>query len=213
MEDELIHTLSAGYALHSLSPEAEREFEAHLAGCARCREELAAFSAVAAGLAYGVPPEQPPAALRARILETARAERRNVLPLRPRWAYPAVATAAVASVAAVALGIWAASLHSQLGSSLHALPLQGAAGSVVVARHGEATLVVAGLPRVPAGKTYEVWVLKGHTATSAGLFAASSASLHLTRSVPRGAKVAVTLERAGGVEQPTSTPLVTSTSA
>ena len=214
MEDDLIHTLTAGYALHALSAEDEREYEAHLGSCKECRAELAAFSDVAAGLAFGAPPEQPSPALRGRILDAARAERPgNVVTLRPRWAYPAVVVAAVAASVAVGLGLWAASLHSQLGSALEAVPLRGAVGSVVVARHGQATLVVSGLPRVPASKTYEVWVMRGRTAQPAGLFASSTASIRLTRSVPRGAKVAVTLERAGGAQQPTTAPLVTSAPA
>ena len=52
--------------------------------------------------------------LRARILQQARSERANVVPLRPRWATPVAAVAAVAACAAIALGIWAASLSSKL---------------------------------------------------------------------------------------------------
>lgn len=215
MEDDLIHTYVAGYALHALSLDEEREFEAHLAGCPQCQQELASFTATAAALAFGAPPEQPPAALRARILEAARPERSNVISLRPRWAYPALAVAAVVLGVAVAIGVWAASLHSNTGSTqaLRTLPVQGATGSVVVGRNGAAALVVSGLPPVPAGKTYEVWVVRGTRAERAGLFAASTGTVHLTRPLPHGAKVAVTLERAGGVPQPTGTPIVTSSAA
>lgn len=207
-----MHSLSAAYALHALSVDEEREYEAHLAGCRQCQKELASFRDTATALAFGAPPERPPAALRARILDAARADRPNVVTLRPRWAYPAVAAAAIAAGVAIALGIWDASLHSQLGSP-RTLALNGAAGSVVVTHTGEATLVVAGLPRVPAGKTYEVWVLRGRTAERAGLFGSSAATVHLTRHLPGGARVAVTLERAGGVASPTGRPLLTSAPA
>lgn len=215
MEDELIHALTAGYALHALSADEEREFEAHLAGCRPCQEELASFSEAASALAFAVPAEEPPPALRGRILDAARAERPNVVPLRPRWAYPAVAVAAVALGVAVSLGVWAASLHSRLDSTqaLRALPVQGANGSVIVGRHGTAALVVSGLPPAPAGKTYEVWVVRGSKAEPAGLFAATHGTVRLTRTLPDGARVAVTLERAGGVPQPTSAPVVTSAPA
>ncbi len=215
MEDELIHSLAAGYALHALSPEEEREFEAHLSGCPRCQEELASFSEAASALAFAAQPEQPPAALRGRILDAARAERPNVVPLRPRWAYPALAVAAVALGVAVSVGVWAASLHSQLHSTqaLRALPVQGANGSVIVGRNGVAALVVSGLPPTPSGKTYEVWVIQGTTATPAGFLTTSSGTTRLTQPVHHGARVAVTLERAGGVAKPTSAPLLTSAPA
>ena len=215
MEDELIHTFAAAYALHALSPDEEREFEAHLAGCRACQDELATLSEGAAALAFAAPPEQPPAALRGRILDAARAERPNVVPLRPRWAYPAVAVAAVALGVAVGLGVWAASLHSRLHSTqaLRALPVQGANGSVIVGRDGSAALVVSGLRPAPAGKTYEVWVMRGTNAQPAGLFATSHGTVRLTRALPDGARVGVTLERAGGVARPTSAPLITSAPA
>ena len=212
MEDDLTHSLTAGYALHALSPEEEREYEAHLAGCPQCQEELASFSEAASALAFAAPPEQPPAALRGRILDAARAERPNVVPLRPRWAYPALAVAAVAACVAVGVGLWAASLHSQLHSTqaLRAVPVRGANGSLIIGRNGSAALVVSGLPRPPAGKTYEVWIMKGSAATPAGYVTSSSGTTRLTRPVPHGARVGITLERAGGSPKPTTAPLVTS---
>ena len=45
--------LAAGYALHALDPDDEREFAAHLPGCPACRQALAGYEVVAAGLAEG----------------------------------------------------------------------------------------------------------------------------------------------------------------
>lgn len=214
MDDELMHELVAAYALDALDAAEERAFEAHLAGCSECREQLALLRATATSLAYAAPPSAPPASLRDRVLDAARAERVSVTPLRPRWAVPAAALAAVASCAAIALGLWIG-----LGSSgprrLTALSLQGASGSVVRSSNGMATLVVSGLPAAPAGKTYEAWVIAGGTARPAGLFTARgrTATLSLTRDVPKGAIVGVTLERAGGAARPSGTPLVTSSRA
>ena len=212
MEDELIHTLAAGYALHALDAEEEREFETHLTTCASCRSDLAAFTETAAELGYAAPAATPPPALRERILDEVRAGRENVVTLRPRWAYPALAAAAVAACAAVGLGVWAGILHSRLGSpnGQEALSLRGATGSVVLARGGEGTLVVAGLRPAPAGKTYEVWVIRGRSAAPAGLFRTSAATVRLTHRVPHGAEVGVTLERAGGSLHPSGAPIVVS---
>src|ERR687883_22553 len=107
MEAESIHELTAAYALDALDSDEEREYEEHLARCTRCREDLASFSEAAPSLAYGVESPPPPPGLRDRILEQARSERPNVVPLKPRrtrtWAIPAAA-AAVAACAAIGLG-------------------------------------------------------------------------------------------------------------
>ena len=111
------HSFAAAYALHALDDAEEREFEQHLAGCDRCRRELAGLREAAAALAYAPEGPAPPPELRQRILEQARAERPNVVPLEPRrtqaWAIPA-AIAAVAACAAIGLGIWAATLSNEL---------------------------------------------------------------------------------------------------
>src|SRR5262249_60265960 len=69
------HSLVAPYALDALDHDEEREFEEHLAGCERCREELAGLREAAASLAYAAPGPSPPPALKERILDQARAER------------------------------------------------------------------------------------------------------------------------------------------
>jgi anti-sigma-K factor RskA len=214
MEDELIHDLAAPYALDALDPEDERTFERHLASCPRCREAVAVFSETAAELAYAVPPVPPPPELRGRITAAVRAEQSQVVPLRPRWATAALAAAAVAACAAIGLGVWGAHLHSELSSpgQLQALPLTGARGTVVVGRRGEAALVVSGLAAAPAGRTYELWVMRGTSAKPAGLFAGGGATttVHLREPVSGGDRVGVTLEPQGGSPQPTGSPLFTS---
>jgi hypothetical protein len=186
-----------------------------LAGCERCREELVGLREAAAALALAAGPASPPSALRGRILEAARADRPNVVPLRPRWAYPVAAVAAVAACAAVGFGIWAASLNSELASrneALRGVPLSGAAGSIVVGGGGRAALVVSGLKPAPAGKTYEAWVIQGEKAYPAGTFDArtGTVTVRLRHAVPRGAVIGITIERAGGAPAPTMKPIVAS---
>jgi len=166
----------------------------------------------AASLAYQAEMPPPPPALKGRILEQARRERSNVVPLRRRWVVPATATvAAVAACAAIGLGIWAASLHNQLGERPEAIPLSGASGSLIVTQDDQATLVVRDLPPAPAGKTYEAWVIVSGNPVPAGTFTGGDrVAFQLTREVANGAVVAVTLERAGGVGRPTTRPLITS---
>jgi len=206
MERTGIHDLSAAYALDALSAEERQEFEQHLAHCEECRETVAAFHDTAASLAHGVEAQQPPPELRARLLEQARGERGNVVQFRPRWTVRATsAVAAVAAVAAIAFGIWAATLHNQLGDRPEAFGLDGANGQLVVTPERDAALIVDDLAPAPTGKIYEAWVIEGETPEPAGTFAGggTQTAFALTRTVPEGATVAVTIEPEGGSESPT----------
>ena len=72
-------------------------------------------------------------------------------------------------------------------------------------------MIVDGLAPAPPGKTYEVWVIMGTTPTRAGLFHGGGRSVvGVDGTVVKDAVVAVTLEPAGGVDAPTTTPLVAS---
>jgi anti-sigma factor RsiW len=216
MADDL-HTLTAPYALDALSPDERERFEAHLATCERCRAELAGLQDAAGSLAFVVEGPAPPPALRAAILDAARAERPNVVPLRSRRIGTAVAAAVAvaASAAAVGLGVWAASLHDSLSHSRAAvavlgnpasrhLPVGDSRGELVVAPNGRAVLAVQ-LPELPSGKTYEAWIADP-AVRRAGQF--DGGAFTLPRRVSSGAQVMVTVERSGGVDAPTSKPLL-----
>ena len=211
------HANVAPYALDALDPQDEREFEQHLVSCERCREELAALRETAADLAYGAGGPAPPPELKLRILDSAKADRTNVSSLsKRRRRRSAVITAAAGLAAAFALGIGVASTtHSNSDPLAAVLAKPGAKlltmpghGVVAVARDRSAAVALT-LPRAPAGKTYEAWVIRKGNARPAGLFTAS-AVFKLQRSVPRGSVIAVTLEPAGGVDQPTTKPLTAS---
>jgi anti-sigma factor RsiW len=231
MPDTDLHALVAGYALDALDDDDRDAFERHLSSCERCADQLAGLRETAASLAYANEAPPPPAQLRDRILESARAERTNVVPFPRRYATPVLgAAAAIAAVVALGLGIWNVSLSRSLDDERSAgrateralaivadanaaeRALSGADGSLVVARSGSAALVICGLDAAPSGKTYEAWVLADGGASRAGLFEGGRdcTAVRLTRSVPGGAGVAVTIERDGGVEQPSETPFIRS---
>src|SRR5207249_4143864 len=156
------HELSAGYVLNALDDEERRVFEAHLARCTVCEEELASLRQAAAALAYAKFGPRPAPELRARVLAQARDTREPapVVPLRRRlraYALPAIAGFAVAAAAAaVVLGLWVASLSRRLDDERSArgafgdlvagvargdltrLPLRGARGAAFVNRSGGA---------------------------------------------------------------------------
>lgn len=216
MADDL-HTLSAPYALDALTEEDRGRFEEHLETCETCRAELAGLQDAASALAFAVEGPAPPPELRAAILDAARAERPNVVPLRPRGMSTSVAAAvAVAAVAAaVGIGIWAASVNHSLSRERAAVgvlsdpasrhvAVKGAKGELVVGPSGTAVLAVR-LPSPPKGKTYEAWIADP-SVRRAGQFGGGTFTLPLR--VARGARVLVTIERAGGVDAPTSPPLL-----
>jgi anti-sigma factor RsiW len=213
-----VHELSALYALDVLDDDERASFERHLAECERCRAELAGLRDAAGSLAFAVEGPAPPSELRARILDAAHAEGQNVVVLRPRRSFAvsvAAAVAVAASAAAVAFGVWAASLHRSLSHERETvsvlsdtrarhIPLRGARGQLVVAPSGAAVLAVD-LPKLPKGKTYEAWVADPDV-RPAGVFSGSTTKLRVR--VRPGAQVLVSVERAGGTDAPTTTPIV-----
>lgn len=221
-----VHDLTAAYALHALEPEERETYESHLARCDRCRDELARLTESAAALAWAVEAPPPPDGLRSRILEAAAADRENVVPLRR--VRPWQGLAAVAACAAIGLGIWGAeatrSLHREqaarsadaramqiwLDPAANHVELRGGHGAVAVEPTGQAVLLVRRLPAAPAGKTYEAWVIPpGAKPVRAGLFGGGSGTVMIPLGVPVpvGSVVAATVERSGGVAQPTTTPV------
>ncbi len=213
-----VHELTAGYALDALDPVDHERFEAHLATCEDCREELQGFWQVAGALAYAAEGPAPPASLRERILDQARDERPNVVPLRRRWTLPVLSSAAaVAAVAALVLGLWATTLSNDLDDSRRELAVLSdpnartyetgsGEASLVVTPTGDAALVVRKLAPAPEGKDYQMWVFEGETPRPAGVFDEPGVAV-LTRPVEPGQQVAVTLEPDGGLDAPSTAPL------
>ena len=208
------HANVAPYALDALDADEEREFEEHLASCEACREELASLREATAALAYGAVGPAPPPELKERILAGAAAERPNVvsLPQRRSWTAPLAAAAAIAAAVAIGVGVYAATrpastdpLASVLARPGAKLVPMGDRGALAVAPDGTAAIALT-VPRAPAGKTYEAWVIRDGAAQRAGLFSGATV-LRIDRPVKPGSVVAVTLERAGGVDAPTSKPL------
>ncbi len=219
-----LHELTPGYALDALDPDERARYEEHLAVCESCRAELQGFWQATGALGRAAGGPAPPLALRARILEQARAERPNVVPLRPRFRQRTVASvAAVAAVALIAVGAWGVSVSRDLDSAERELAVlsdpnartfssQDGEANLIVRPTGDAALVVRMVAPAPAGKDYEIWVIEDGVPERAGLFEGPGVAL-LDRPVHAGQTVAVTLERDGGVERPTGDPLFTADTA
>jgi anti-sigma-K factor RskA len=231
--DAETHELIAGYALDALDDADRARAEELIATSEEAREELRSLTDVAAALATATTGPAPRPELRGRILEAARAEPQNVVSLDERRRSRIVpvlgAAAAVAACAALVAGLWGASVSSDLDEARSALAreraaaavlaqpvtessLTGATGRLVVGQDGRAVLVVSSPPPVPAGKTYQVWVIDGGHPVSGGLFAPAEGTLAIPvdGKVGEGSVVAVTVEDDGGATAPSGKPVIAS---
>ena len=227
------HELIAGYALDALDDADRARAKELLASSEEAREELRSLTEVASAMATAAVGPAPTPGLRGRILDAARAEPQSVVSLEERRhsrLVPVLGVAAgVAACAALALGLWGASVSSDLDEARATLArvraaaaalaqpaseasLHGARGRLVVGRDGTAVLVVSGVPPLPAGKTYQVWVIDGGRPVSGGLFApaAGTQAIPVAGSVRNGSVVAVTVEDDGGAQAPTGEPVIAS---
>ncbi|MFJ4921573.1 anti-sigma factor domain-containing protein [Streptomyces sp. NPDC088725] len=86
----------------------------------------------------------------------------------------------------------------------------GATGTVVVSRdQDKAAFIASGLPKPPSGKTYQLWYDDGGKMRAAGLLdpSAGSDAVLMTGRLGPASGMGITVEPAGGSDQPTSDPL------
>jgi hypothetical protein len=90
--------------------------------------------------------------------------------------------------------------------STERIPLERTNGAIVLAvgTGGLAALVLDDLAPAPAGKAFEAWVVgPGGSTAPAAVFSGEEKVVLLSRPVPAGATVGVTVESAAGVDAPT----------
>lgn len=198
----MVHEEAAAFALDALDREQTEAFQQHLAACPDCDAAVEELRFAAAALAFAVEPLVPSGSLRPRVLDTGA----QVIPLRrrrhARFLAAAMVAAASCAVVVAAVRPWETG-DSQAGFRRY--DAKGANATLLVSRSGEAVLAARRLPPLAAGTVYELWVIAGDRAQPAGLFRGSLATL--TRPVPPGATVAVSVEPSGGSSRPTG-PLV-----
>jgi anti-sigma factor RsiW len=226
----------AAYVLDASGDEAERaRVRAHIATCPTCRALVARLSQAVDALPLSTEEVRPPDGLRARILAAAAAAPQGqepapaplrIVPLpdrgRPgaggrRWRLPVYGGAAAAvAVALVALAAWNIALNGQLNAPLARSSvvgtgnMAGASGTVTASRR-QAVLTLTGMPQLPPGEVYEVWLIDGSgRAAPAGVFRPTPAgTAHVGIDQPlNDARVIAVTEESGpeGTAAPTKKP-------
>jgi anti-sigma-K factor RskA len=168
-----IHALSGAYAVNALDSSERAEFEAHLASCTACQEEIANLRETAAMLGATTPAE-PPAALRDRLLR----EVRTVRPLPPEVGAEAPARTDAPNVRRLPL-------RRRLTALVAAATLLGAAGAGTAIWHEATTSDQARL-------TVADRVLRAGDAQRVDLALEGGASASLVRSVSQGKAILIT---------------------
>jgi anti-sigma-K factor RskA len=233
MRDDL-HVLTGSYVLDAISDAEREEFERHLQHCPTCETEVRGLRETAARLALACA-VTPPARMERRVLAAAY-QTRQLPPLSadrprrtPRRRTPrrralsrrlAVLAAAASVAAAVALGITQLSAQHQLDQArataiarvvtapdAHVETARTSAGGnvtvVTSAALREAVVSASGMASLPSSRVYQVWVLSPSGARSAGLMHGSS----VLAAVRPGDRIGITVEPAGGMRRPTTTPV------
>ena len=226
-----LHSLIAPYALDALSPAERARFEAHLSQCVGCQSELSGFVATAARLG-DVESLVPPAGLRDRLMAevaTTRQERPVVVALQPKSAFrrtlPRLAMAAAFLVGAVGIGGYvserdqANEYRAQSDTITKIVAASDAKTTdkkfdgggqvrlIASEKANSAYIVAKGLPGLPDGKVYQVWMVKDDSPTSQGVFASSGSMV--MKGLDGADRVAITVEPKGGSKQPSTAPIAT----
>lgn len=202
---------AAPYLLGALEPEEARAYSHHLAGCAVCRDEVAALGPVLAALPSAAPARRAPRVVRRRVLRAVRAEPKAAV-RRPRR-IRLVAPSAKAAWLALGLAVVAA-LLVQVGSTrphVRVIPAAVGLAQLRMARgHGE--LVVDRLPRLAPDQTYELWlVTPGRSPIASTLFGVSSrgrADVGVPGDMREVTRLLVTVEPRRGSIVPTGRPVI-----
>lgn len=79
--------------------------------------------------------------------------------------------------------------------------------AVISASHREAVITAAGMPPLSGNRVYQLWVITGTGARSAGLLPAAARPV-LATGLSTADKLGITIEPAGGTTRPTTTPII-----
>jgi len=220
-----VHELAYLYAIDALHDDERTRFEAHLGTCRRCQAEIQQTVRAVAALAEDVNEAPPPGLKDAvmREIDMTPPENPAATVVGPRQdrldRLHRVGVFAVAVIAILIVGLGLALLLSNDDASVTAVMeapdavvvlLEGDSNSIQAvwsSDRGVVALIANGLGRVSSDRTYELWFLHEDRVQPAALFQPDSDGelevvLEVDDAIPIGFEV--TIEPAGGSDQPTS---------
>ncbi|MFT4745771.1 MAG: anti-sigma-K factor RskA [Nitriliruptoraceae bacterium] len=228
------HALAGPYALDAIDDLERARFEVHLNQCPPCMIEVAEFLDTTALMA-AVEEAAVPAALKASVMAEIDTVRQvgpsRAMTRRPSPRFASVA-AAVLAVAVVGLSVVTAGLRSEVAeledravvatvlSAQDALVLNvgfgdGALHVVASPSGGTGVLLVDGVAVAPTGMAYQLWLIT----TEGEAIAAGFLDVHsdgtgdqlMEGDMSNIVAIGITIEPAGGSQQPTSAPVALAT--
>jgi anti-sigma-K factor RskA len=211
MTDHVRHQDEVGaYLLGALNDLERQSFERHLRGCGECQEELARLRPAADALPASVQQFEPPARLKAALMEVVEREARPTELPRRRFTRP-LAVAAVLLLGLV-VGFGVAQLGGDETRTVAATvdKAMPQAGGTLDIEDGNATLELHDMPELRGPRVYQVWLQHGDQLMPARTFevgAAGTGRVQL-RGVEDADGVYVTREARGGAQVPSEDPIV-----
>lgn len=235
LDDDRLRDDLAAYALGALPQDEAGQLEAHLEGCARCRELLRWLDPAVDVLPAAVPQLTPPAALRENLMTVVRSEaeasagpgnrdrtrepwwRRLGAPvLRPAGAL--VATLLLVAGLAGGYLIRGEGAHDpdQAPTFVEAKAIGSLGGDPSVSatlelNDGSGTLHVNELPKLPRDRVYEVWIERAGVMEPSTVFVLDkkgAGAAAIPGPLAGADRVLVTAEPRGGSQRPTSPPVL-----
>lgn len=222
MNRERFEELKEAYALGAVSEEEQRAVEEYLADHPELRHEIEELSTLSNLLAFSPAEYEPPPALRRNIMSAVKAEASEQSTegrstLQRLWSHLSLQRLALGAAAAVLVVLlsWNISLQME-GDGLQSFELQGSGpaedvqAEVVEMEEDRFVLVASNMPSMPEDQICQIWVIENGEPKPAGTFHPEDglAAAPVTEPLQGAEAVAVTVEPAGGLNQPTSDPVL-----
>jgi anti-sigma factor RsiW len=223
IEDHSGYRDDVGAYLLGALPDAERAaFEAHLEGCAECREEVERLRPAAELLPRSVEQVEPPPSLKRSLMEVVEREAGGVPARRPspRWRLRGLLRPVVVA-GALAVGLIVGFAVAQLGgddtrtlaADVNERVLPDASGRLVVQGDGEdgGILRVQGMPPAGDGRVYQAWVQRDGMVEPQQTFevgADGGGAVAVPENLSDAEAVLLTREQRGGAMAPSEDPIL-----
>jgi anti-sigma-K factor RskA len=233
---ELIQEDCGAYVLDALSDEEHTRFVRHLTECPVCRDEVDRLQHAVDALPRSVTALQAPPSIKAAVMAEVYSDAPEGAPRTSVWSRLRDRTAALGRMRAPAISLSAAAVlivgvalgfgvsravdHNTtegtrtVRAQFDRSSVADASGALTISSKSAdagGTLRVHGMPSLPAGQTYEVWLQRKGEMIPKALFGVGDDGNGLTAvdgDLNDADAVLVTRERAGGARSPTGKPVL-----